>query len=783
MIAGAVVALLATVSSPAACEPGPCTEFAVRVRARGERQSIEGATLIAIPAPAGAEPGPLDPPPPLPADGPRWQHDAETDASGRAVFPAVPSEPVRLILIAPGFARMEVVAVPSERPLQLFVEPLDEDAYRTVVRTEVGPPRARGQSQLLTREEIRTVPGAQGDPLRALQNMPGVARTPFNLGLLVLRGASPGSSRVFMGGHALPRAFHVLSLASVFPAEVLDELRLVPGNFDAAYGNATGGIVEIEPRAGRRDGIHGFTELDIGAATTLLEGPVGKGSFIVSAQRGYYDLALRTADAITERVTGETNGNLYPTYYDYQGMLDYPMRRGSWSVRVFGAGDRLRSPPPQPGQVGAFDLRSGFHRVDFAVRSRAAGWNFWWTPSFRFENGRFLDRSSTLEQRRRDGIVSMRTELSRRFSSHFSWLLGTDLEVDGFAVRRRVLEASPLVPEPDPGTSGVVSSLGVYSSAPLDFGPAHIVVGARGSAFTVRDHAKFSFDPRLDTRFDVGERWTLHGAVGKYSQLRLEEQGEGVDIANSLEPSLWYPPVLARFSEVVGFSPTTREPGIRQALHASLGASWAFADGYSAQATAFLREQDEGTPLQSPEGFPRLVTSSESTMGIQAMVRKHLGGKLYGWVTYTLMRSRRRFNDLPEALRDTPTRPTDFDQRHNFGLTASYALPKRWRIGGRFRVSSGYPYTPIVGSVNDPTGRAALVGEYNSARLGTFHQLDLRVDKRWIRDRAVITGYVDVQNVYNRQNPDAVFYRYDFREPAAFVGMPIFPAIGVRVDY
>ena len=64
-----------------------------------------------------------------------------------------------------------------------------------------------------------------------------------------------------------------------------------------------------------------------------------------------------------------------------------------------------------------------------------------------------------------------------------------------------------------------------------------------------------------------------------------------------------------------------------------------------------------------------------------------------------------------------------------------------------------------------------------------FHQLDLRVDKRWILDRASVTGYVDVQNVYNRANPDSIFYRYDFREPASFVGLPIFPAIGVRVDY
>ena len=773
-----------TANSAPPCDDAPCGSLTIRLRRRGDRQPLEEATVIAIPAPAGAEAGALDPPPPLPEDGPAWQRIVTTDEDGTATFDGLPTTGARVIVVATGYERVEWVVLPTDKPLSVFVEPLDQDTFRTVVKSESGPTRARSQSQLLTREEIQTVPGAQGDPLRALQNMPGVARSPFNLGLLVLRGASPASSRVYMGGHALPRAFHVLSLSSVFPAEVLDDLRLVPGNFDAAYGNATGGIVEIDPRAGRRDGIHGFSELDIGAATTMLEGPIGKGSFIVSAQRGYYDLALRTADSITERVTGEPGGNLYPTYYDYQGLLDYPMRGGSWSVRLFGSGDRLRTPPPIPGMPDTgFDLRNGFHRVDFAVRKRAGGWRLWWTPSVRFESGSFLVRESTFRQRRRDGVVSMRTELSRRFTPHFSWLMGTDLEVDTYSVQREVLEPSPIVSDPEsPRSRGVVSTIGVYTTAPIDLGPAHLVLGARGTAFTVKDDAAFSFDPRLNTSFDVGDRWVLHASLGKYSQLRSDDNDITVDIANSIQPALWYPPVLSRFDETVSFDPGAQPLSVRQALHASVGADWKITDGITAEATAFGREQDNATPLFTDDNGYVPYATREHTIGVQTMLRKHLGGNLYGWVTYTLMWSQLRFVEQIPGL-DLPSRATDFDQRHNFGLVASYLLPKGWRLGGRFRVSSGYPYSPVIGSVNSLQTRYPLLGPRNSARLGAFHQLDLRVDKRWILDRATVTGYVDVQNVYNRANPDSIFYRYDFREEASFVGLPIFPAIGIRVDY
>src|SRR5690606_23636394 len=170
----------------------------------------------------------------------------------------------------------------------------DGSPFRTVVSSQPVP-RSQVTEHRLTKEEIATLPGSQGDPLRALQNLPGVARPPGGLGVLVIRGAPPGQSQVFMGGHAMPRAFHILSLASVFPADVLDELQYVPGNFDAAYGNATGGIVVVEPRRGRRDGVHGFGELDLAAASAMVEGPLGRGSFIVAAQRAYIDGVLAGA--------------------------------------------------------------------------------------------------------------------------------------------------------------------------------------------------------------------------------------------------------------------------------------------------------------------------------------------------------------------------------------------------------------------------------------------------------------------------------------------------------
>ena len=68
-------------------------------------------------------------------------------------------------------------------------------------------------------------------------------------------------------------------------------------------------------------------------------------------------------------------------------------------------------------------------------------------------------------------------------------------------------------------------------------------------------------------------------------------------------------------------------------------------------------------------------------------------------------------------------------------------------------------------------------------RIADFHQLDLRVDKTWTWSRASLTLYLDVQNVYNRWYPEVYVYSADWRDRSQVIGLPIFPSLGMRIDY
>ena len=48
----------------------------------------------------------------------------------------------------------------------------------------------------------------------------------------------------------------------------------------------------------------------------------------------------------------------------------------------------------------------------------------------------------------------------------------------------------------------------------------------------------------------------------------------------------------------------------------------------------------------------------------------------------------------------------------------------------------------------------------------------------------MITGaYLDIQNVYNRRDPEGLIYDKFFAASTTVVGVPILPVFGVRVEY
>ncbi|MCR9162516.1 MAG: TonB-dependent receptor domain-containing protein [Nannocystaceae bacterium] len=763
------------------------------VRAAGSRDPVEGARVLVVPARPDSKPGVvadsnhLDPG----KDPPGWIRSAETDETGRFDVPDLDAYRVRIVVLAPGFRRLEYVVDLTQRRRRriiLFVEPDTDAVMRTVVETPQAPPPEQVKSTAVEAEEIRTAPGTQGDPLRALQNLPGVARTPGGFGLLVLRGSAPNQSRVFLGGHALPRAFHSLALASVVPEAAIDRMEFVPSNFGARYGDATGGLVVLDPARLQSERVHGHARLDLLGAGAHATGPIGRGAWLVAAQRGWVDGVLQGVERVDP-----TQFFTLPRYYNYQAFFEHPTKRGGVvAARVLGAGDRLqaRNPGINSRPILVFEMISQFHRADLSFRTERGPWSFWLTPSVRLERNGFVREGAEWKAVRDDAVVSLRAEASRGLTQRVRLMVGADAEVDWYRTHfQRPAFLGSGDPAVDERRTGVSSALGVYTQASIGVGAWTLVPGLRTNAFTLGETGKASVDPRLTAHWRFAPRWHWSMGAGVYSQARIQQSSVdgGFLTSASAVGNVILPASLLSLEPRAGFSPSAGALSVARAAQLSTALGRELGESWYVELAGWGRLRDNADGLFFDEdGAVEAATSTWSTSyGLEALARRRLGPKLWGWVGYTLARVQERVRDPLELDRSPRVWPNAFDQRHNLVAIASYQLPKRWRVGGRFRLVSGSPFTDVAGVVWVPPQQEPLPapGGRNGARFPVFHQLDLRIDKSWLLQRALVAAYLDVQNVYNRLNPEAFIYSADYSRRVDAVGLPILPSIGVRVEY
>jgi hypothetical protein len=542
-----------------------------RVRRAGDRSLVAGARITAFPA---------DPDLPLgrikkviygESEEPAWTRGVESDEEGAFALAGLEPGRIRLVVFREGFVRLDYVEeVPADGVLNLeyFLRPSSDNPYRTVVEVEDDGEDTAKRS--ISVEEINAVPGTQGDALKAIQNFPGVARTPFGAGGLVIRGSSPSDSQVFLGYHDIPNLFHFGALTSVFNSDILAQIDFIPGNFDSRFGDAIGGVVNVQPRRGRRDGFHGYIDSDLFDTGLLLEGPVGKGSFILSGRRSYIDAILPVVIPDDANIDFE----VAPRYYDYQALLDYPLGDGELSVRVFGSDDRLELVNPDENDTEAdendsFGTVVNFHRADLLYRVKKDSWSFLITPSYKrdvFSGGGF----DVFSFRFGINTFSFRSELSKQLSSRAAIRVGTDLVAGRYTIEAR----APSFPVPGEGDRGdnVSQSLddpffrpALYATATLGATDKLTFFPGLRLTYNALIFKRMAVDPRLRMRWQATDSVAVKGGVGTFSQV----------------------PDIFEFNPVWG----NANIGLERAVHTSAGVEkkWTTLD-LSVEGTAFYKQ-------------------------------------------------------------------------------------------------------------------------------------------------------------------------------------------------
>lgn len=737
----------------------PPSRLVGRITAELRDTPLEGATVTATSA-----------------DGKVYEAKAQKDGSFR--IEGVPAGAYKIAIESPGYdtqaydealdpgqeARVDVrLSKPAPPP----PPPVPGEEIEEVQVRGVRPAR-EVTKRTLEQREISRIPGTNGDALRAIQNLPGVARPPGLAGLLIVRGAAPNETSVYVDGTLVPLVYHFGGLSSVIPTEMLDKIDFYPGNFSTYYGRVTGGIVDVavkDPtRPKNRKVPHMLAQADLIDARALVEGQLFDTgwNFTVAGRRSYVDLWLKPA--LEGAGAGVTTA---PVYYDYQAMLQRSWDKGKHNVRFFffGSDDRLevlvRSVNgSNPGIGGNVTLGTGFYRLqaryvgklsdDTELRLVGAVGK----DAIDFSLG---DNYFTLTTY----PINPRAELSQKIAPGARNNLGLDILYSPYDVSVR-LPPPPRPGEPPAGPFGsrppltVSETDAVYRPALYDeieltpFRGTRIVPGARLDYS--KDTRTWDVQPRVTARQDVHRefpRTTLKGGVGRFAQ----------------------PPQPQETNPVFGTS------GLRSniANHYGGGIEQEFTKHVEASMEGFYRQYD-GLVVQ------RLGNVGEGrAFGVETLVRYKPDDRFFGFLAYTLSRSVRR--DAPSD----PERLFQFDQTHILTAVGSYRLGNGWEIGARFRLISGSMRTPNSYGFYDLNVGSYIPGvSYPpfSARNPMFHQLDVRIDKSWVYQNGLkLSAYLDLWNAYNQGNVEGVSYNYNYTLSTNATGLPILPSLGFRVEY
>lgn len=636
-------------------------------------------------------------------------------------------------------------------------------------------------------DQARRVAGTQGDVLKIVENMPGVARASAGSGQVVVWGASPEDTRVYVDDVRVPLLYHFGGLRSVVHTDLVQNVELLPGGYGSTYGRGLGGLITVALRDPDLKARHAAAQVDLLDASVSSSGKItGPWTYAVAARRSHLNTTL---DWFTDKDVGEFFP--IPNYYDGQLKLRRQLSEKRY-VEVGGlissdhVSRNVGSADPSERKQETKELK--FDRVYARyVSTDADGSETRITPWF----GR--DRSSLVASfggtptqlsthARQFGI---RLSHAHRISETLTGSVGLDLEGSSATSKRSGSVSTP-PREGDARTFGQPPASEINSStwktisgsaAPYvegDFGLAsnqlHIVPGVRLEPFFIAIDRRapnegdlpqtgaytsdLAIQPRLSIRYTLSERASFKLAWGRYYQ----------------------PPQTEDMSPVFG-NPLL---SVANATHYLLSNQVTVAPKLSAETTAFYSHSD-GLAVRNPSTAPllgqTLIGAGQGrAYGAQFLIRRDLSNGFFGWIAYTLMRAERRDSG------SSNWRLFDFDQTHVLTALASYELGAGFDVGVRFRYATGYPRTPVVGAYYDSRRNLyePVLGTKNSIRIPDFAQLDVRVSKTFKVGGTKAEIYADVQNVTNRENAEELVYNQDYSQRRNIRGLPILPVVGAR---
>ncbi len=658
----------------------------------------------------------------------------------------------------------------------------------------------------ITPKQIRSLPsaGGQADVAQYLTVLPGVVFTGDQGGQLYIRGGSPVQNRVLLDGMTIYNPFHSIGFFSVFETELIRNVDVLTGGFNADYGGRISAVVDVKTREGNRKRLSGIVSASPFQAKALIEGPLIKlkeegGASISYVFTGKKSLIDRSAESLYSYVGDTTNifGAFKQTekwkapnrdsnvvrgipfeYADLYGKVTLLAGNGS-KLNVFGF-----------KYTDAVD----YGITNFGWDSRGGGMDFTVIPA----NSNTIISGVMTVSGYNAGIENAdrlpRTSSIAGYSAGLNFTnFGRDnelkygIELNGFKTNFEFVNFKGYTI----GQTENTTEISGYAKFRRKIGPVVIEPGVRLQYYQSLND--FVFEPRLGLKYNITDRLRFKAAGGMYSQNLLSTVNER-DVVNLFVGFLSGPEEGLYKPGTEPSDANRTDHRLQKSIHAVSGFEIDVTKNFDLNVEGYYKRYTQLISVNRnklEKNDPNFITETGDAYGLDVSVKIE-GRRSYLWGSYSLGFVTR--NDGKEVY------PPVFDRRHNLNLVGTYQLGKKkeWEAGVRWNFGSGFPFTRTQGfynniPFNDGVNTDVLGGntnpddlgiiyssKRNDGRLPYYHRMDVSI-KRVFK----FTKYSNLEvtasatNVYNRPN---IFY-FDRLRYTRVNQLPIMPSLSATFQF
>lgn len=591
----------------------------------------------------------------------------------------------------------------------------------------------------LSPEEIRRSPGSAEDIFRVMQSMPGVATAGGKSAQLIVRGGSPDENLTLLDNIEIYNPIHFartgesMGIISIVNPALLEKVDFLTGGFPAKYGDKMSSVFDMKLADGNKELYNSDVNLNIAGFGVMVDGPlIENSSMILSVRRGFLDV-----------LTSMMGKPAAPRYYDAVGKITYDIDvNNRLSFVGFYYIDQI-------DKLGTTKESSAMSKYDYMKRDdygSAFGLNwrsllsdraFLMTTVSHTGNGWTTNQGTQANHTLRgeeilENEFTVKTELTYQFSPSLDVKIGAM----GKTIDSRNVSWTP---EDTTRTGTIIPATTIsyrpdltnktafyFQTSYRIIEPITISTGLRYDHFALLNAGNLS--PRVAISYRFLESTSLNFAWGKYIQSPASFQ----------------------------ISPDPRNLDLRYstAIHFVAGLEHRLADDTRITIEAYHKELTN--VIVDPDSSNLLLnTGTGYAQGVELSLQKKFSDGFVGSASYSYSISKRQDNiALPEYY-------FEYDRPHIINLLAGMEIGEGWQIGAKFQFASGNPYTPVVGTAQKGGIYYLIDGAINSARYPDYHKIDIRVDKQFILTGWSLTAYLDLWNVYNRDNIMSYSYKAD----------------------